>query len=181
MRNLFATFVGRFLKFYADFQCCLTRWSAAQYCTLCATRSNNALKNAKRHDLWVSAVVGGLLGPHHTFQQFLPKVFSIPLEQRNQSHFENITFQCLFLKTSFSDVDFRKILGSKIQIQWQALCAPALVTRHQLVKSFSIQQLIEDSKHSSSEQQWFIFLESVAVMDKKKSLLRIWGSDELCL
>ena len=59
------------------------------------------------------------------------------------------------------DVDsFRKILGSKIQIQWQALCAPALVTRHQLVKSFSIQtQVIEDSKHSSSEQQWFIFLE----------------------
>ena len=58
------------------------------------------------------------------------------------------------------DVDnFRKILGSKIQIQWHALCAPALVTRHQLVKSFSIQQPIEDSKHSSSEQQWFIFLE----------------------
>ena len=101
MRNLFATFVGRFLKFYADFQCCLTSWSAAQYCTLCATRSNNALKNAKRHDLWVSAVVGGLLGPAH-LPTVSPKSFSIPLEQRNQSHFENITFQCLSMKPSFS-------------------------------------------------------------------------------
>ena len=51
-----------------------------------------------------------------------------------------------------------KYLGVEYRIQ--ALCAPALVARHQLVKSFSIQtQPIEDSKHSSSEQQWFIFLE----------------------